>query len=114
MWAVLHAIFLFWGVKFPFNYRKLQLYGKIRYAHIISVLLALIFPLVTALIPLRDGFLSTRNPTLACLGRNTDYIYATLILPLSLAFGATSCLLVLTFWIIFKVGISKMCAIIIA
>ena len=103
MWAVVHAIFLFWAVHYPFSYRLLRVSGKMRYAHIISVLLALIIPLPGALIPLKDGFITTRNPTLVCVGRNVGFTFYTLILPLSIIIGITLCLLLFTFWTLFKV-----------
>ena len=103
LWALLHAVFLFWGVAFPFSYRQLRVTKRIRYAHVISVLLAVILPLPGALVPLKDGFVSTRNPTLTCVGRNTDHVYYTLILPLSIVIGISSYLLLLTTWTILKV-----------
>ncbi len=99
-----HAIFLFWAVKFPFSYRQLRISGRIRYAHVISVLLALIIPLPGALFYLKSGFLSPRNPPLICFGAGTDHGYYTFTLPISISLGSTSCLLMLTFWKIFKVG----------
>ena len=104
MWIVLHTTFLFWGVVFPFSYRELRVSGRIRYAHIISVLLALIVPLLGALAPLKDGYVITRNPTLACQGRNSDHTYYTFILPATITLCITSCLLAVTFWTLFKVG----------
>ena len=74
-----------------------------RYAHITCVLLALILPIVSALAPLKDGFVITRNPTLVCLAFNADYTYYFIVLPLSISFAVASCLLILTFWMIFKV-----------
>ncbi len=104
MWAVLHAFLLFFGVAFPLKYREIKISGRLRYAHIISVLLALLIPLPSALIPLKDGFLNTRNPIVACFGRNSDHIYYTFVLPVSFILGVASCLLMLTFWMIFKVS----------
>ena len=103
IWAFLHAFFLFWGVYFPFSYRKLQMSGQVRYAHIASILVALVVPLLPALLPLKDGFLNTRNPSLACLGRNSDYTYFLLVLPLSIIGCSIACLMILTFWKILNV-----------
>ena len=102
-WTVLHAVFLFWGVNFPFSYRQLQISGKMRHAHIISVLLALTIPLPSGLLPLKDGHLSIYNPTFVCNGRNTTVTYYTFILPLSIIIGVAACLQALTIWTIFKV-----------
>ena len=103
---LLHAIFLFWGVAFPFHYRKLKVNKHLRYAHIITVVLALVVPLLAALVPLKDGFIITSQPTLVCGGRNTDIIYYTFILPASILLAATSILLVLMFWTIFKARVT--------
>ena len=104
MLAVVHAIFLFWGINFPFSYRQLQVSGRIRYAHITSAVIVLILPLLSALVPLRDGYVSLYNPKLACVGRNTNITYYTFILPNTIFVGITSCLLLLTFWTVFKVS----------
>ena len=103
LWALLHAGFLFWGVAFPFSFRQLRITNRIRHAHVISVLVAVLVPLLGALVPLKEGFLLTNNPTLVCLGRSADYTFYTLLLPISVAMAATSCLLFFIFWTIFKV-----------
>ena len=107
IWAALRAVFLFWAVKFPFSYRNLLSSGRIRYAHIISVLLAVIIPLPSALVFLKDGFLNNRNPGIVCIGRNIDHIYYLLILPISIFDAVTSCLLLLIFWIVLKVDLVR-------
>ena len=106
VWSMFHAAFLFWSVNFPFSYRQLRISGRIHYAHIISVLLALTLPLPGALVHLKDGYLIAFNfnPTIFCAGRNADYNYHTFYLPLSVFLCVTSCLLVLTCWTLFKVG----------
>lgn len=105
VWTTLHALFLYWGIAFPFSYRHLRISGKLRTAHIICVLLGLIIPLSAALIPLIDGHIVTVHPTLACGVRNTDITFYTFILPLSILLAGTTCLLALMFWTIFRVCI---------
>lgn len=103
IWAVLHATFLFWGVRFPFSYRQLKVRNKVRSAHIISVLLAVVVPLPAGLIHLRDGFVFTSNPSNGCTGRNLDLTFYTTVIPVSIIVGITACLLVVVLWILFKV-----------
>ena len=103
MWAFLHGIFLFWAVVFPFNYRQLRISGRIHYAHITSIVLAVVVPLPAALVHLKDGHIAFYTPTLFCQGRNRDYTYYTFILPVSIIMCITSCLLVVIIWTIFKV-----------
>ena len=102
IWGGLHAVFLFWGVRYPFSYRQLKISGRIRYAHIISVILAVVVPLPAALVHLKDGYIITANPTLVCAGRNTDFLYYTFILPISVVLVIATCLLVFMCWAIFK------------
>jgi hypothetical protein len=96
-------MFLFWAMNFPFSYREMQTSGRIKYAHITVVLLALAIPLPGALVPLKDGYFAARNPTILCTGRNTDHRYYTFVLPISIILGTTSYLLILTCWKIVKV-----------
>ena len=103
MWAALHATFLFWAARYPISYRKLRISGRIRYAHIISVLLAVVLPLLGPCVLLKEGFISTATPPLLCAGRNFDFVYYAIILPVSFLVGITSCLLVILFWTLIKV-----------
>lgn len=103
-WGFLHTVFMFWGVVYPFSYRQLKISGRIRYAHIISIILASVYPLPAALIHLQDGYIVTRSPAYACLGRNTDHTFYTFVLPVSIILAAIVCLLVLVFWTILKVN----------
>lgn len=103
IWGGVHAGFLFWGLRYPFSYRTFKLSGRARYAHIISILLAVLVPLPGALVHLEGGYVLTGSPSLVCAGRNTDYTYYTFILPLSIILAVTTCLLVLIFSIILKV-----------
>ena len=103
VWGVLHAIFLFWAVVFPFNYRQLKLSGRMRYAHIICIVLAVVIPLPAGLVHLKDGYVAAFTPTIICTGRNTDYTYYTIVIPLSIIMCILSCLLLVIVWTIFKV-----------
>ena len=103
MWGGLHAVFLLWAVLFPFSYRRLRTSGRMRYAHIISIILAVIIPLPAGLIHLGDGYSPTFSPVIVCAGRNRDYTYYTFVLPMSIIMCIASCLLLVIAWTIFKV-----------
>ena len=102
IWMLLFAVVLFWGVRYPFNYRMTKNTGKIRYVHIASVALAVFFPLVAVLVNLRDGYMISFDSPHICVGRDLNYSYYTFLLPLSIVLGATSLLLILIFWTIFQ------------
>lgn len=103
MWIMVHALFLCWSVAFPFGYRQLKLSGRLRHAHIATLLLALIVPLPGPLVHLKDGYVPGNAPALVCIGQNVDVIFYTFILPVSIIVAFAVCLLVIIFWTIFKV-----------
>ena len=98
-----HAVFLFWAVVFPFSFRQLKLSGRMRYAHIISVILGILVPLPAGLTQLKDGYAASFTPTILCVGRNRDYTYYAFVLPSCIIMCTVSCLLVIIIWTIFKV-----------
>ena len=99
------AIFLLWAVLDPFGFDQAKKLGKLGYAHIISVVLAVVVPLIGPCALLRDGYVVTSFPSLVCVGRNLDVTYYTIILPMSLIAATMSYLLLLFFWTILKVHI---------
>lgn len=101
--SVLHTVFLYWAVAFPFSYRQFKISGRICYTHIICVVLAVVIPIPGGLVHLKDGYITAGNPATVCVGRNLDYTYYTFIIPISVTLAMMSCLLVLTIWTIFKV-----------
>ena len=105
MWGLIHGIFLLWAVRDPFGFRRLKKTGRIRYAHIICVAMAVVLPLVAPCALLRDGYINTATPSQVCVGRSFSVTYYALILPVSFIVGLTSCLLSLFFWTLFKVYI---------
>ena len=100
VWTLLHAIFLFWAVNFPFSYRQLRISRRMRYAHVISVLLGLIIPLPGPLLFLKDGYVGAFE---FCSGRNAVLVHGMFAIPLSIFVGIAISLLMLTLWSIFKV-----------
>ena len=104
VWTVLDAVFFFWAIVAPFSYRQFKLLGKIRIAHIISVLLGLLVPLPAALLPLMDGHSPFLSLTLYCSVSGANYTYYTLILPISIFAGISTFIQIYTTWTLFKVG----------
>lgn len=95
------------GSNIPYQlYRNLYASGKMCYAHIISILVALVLPLPGALAPLMDGFLNTQNPPVFCIRHCIDFVYYFTALPLSIIVAVTSCLFALTSW---KIVLSMIC-----
>ena len=106
VWAVLDAVFFFWAIVAPFSYRQFKLSGKIRIAHIISVLLGLLVPLPSGLLPLVDGHTQFFSIVYYCTATNENYIYYTLTLPISIFAGISTFIQIYITWTIFKVAVS--------
>ena len=102
MWMLVFALFLFWGVVFPFSYRQFIDLGRVRYAHAISSTLSIILPLLPALLHLKDGYILSLHPPYICFGRNRDITFYSVILPLSMMLGRALCLVTIVLWTIFK------------
>ena len=106
VWAVLDAVFFFWAIVAPFSYQQFKkLSGKVRIAHIISVLLGLLVPLPSALLPLVDGHTQYYSIVFHCTPANEKYVYYTLTLPLSIFAGISTLIQIYTTWTIFKVAV---------
>ena len=104
LWAAIQALFTFWSVVYPFGFRQLKLSGRIRYAHIISIVLAVVIPLPAAVIHLGgDGVMNITSSVIPCLGNNTDYTFYSFILPVSIIMIFTMCSLLFIIWTLFKV-----------
>ena len=103
LWGTFHALGLTWGLVFPFHYRRFKAEGKIKYIHVVAVILGLVLPAIPALVPLIDGYTITPNYIITCVERNEAIIFFTVILPISVLLAVTSTSLVILFWIIFKV-----------
>ena len=104
VWGCLHAVFLFWAVVFPFSYRRFKISGRMPYAHVVCVVLAVVIPLPTMIhLKHNEGYTASFSPTLVCAGRNRMFTYYTFVLPSSITMCITSCLLLVIAWTIFKV-----------
>ena len=105
VWGTLLSVFLFWGVVFPYSFRRFKSSKKVHYAHVVSVVLGIVLPLMPGLAHLGDGHVVFIAPPITCLGRNPDFTFYTYVLPVNVALAISSCLLVLTFWNILKVSV---------
>ena len=70
MWLLFHSGALFWGIVFPFHYRRWKNEGRFKYIHITTVILALLVPTIPAFVNLRFGYAVFSSPTFACQGNN--------------------------------------------
>ena len=103
-WVAFHAIALSWGIVFPFHFRRMRIEERLKYFHITIILIAVFFPMLPALIHLKDGYIIANTPTTFCLGRSVAVTFFALLLPLSgLSAVATSALIII-FWKILKVS----------
>ena len=104
LWVTLHAISLCWGILFPFHFRRMKTDKKLKYIHIITVLVAVLLPMIPALLLLKDGYVIIDTPTTFCAGRSPVYTFYAEILPLSILLAITTSAFIIMLWIIMKVS----------
>jgi hypothetical protein len=109
-WVTFHAIALSWGILFPFHFRRMKIAKKLKYFHIITVLLALFLPTLPSLIHLNDGYIMANMRTTLCFGRSPAVTFFALILPLSGLMAVATSLLITIFWKILKVSTNRTCS----
>ena len=104
LWITFHAISLCWGILFPFHFRQMKLAKKLKYIHISTVLVALLLPIIPALLLLlKDGYVIIDTPTTFCAGRSPEFTFYALILPLSILLAIATSAFIIMLWIIMKV-----------
>ena len=96
---MLHAVFLFASVAFPYQYNTLKNSSKMKYIHIGSVVVGLLFPLITVITPMINdavernrasddevfvgtlGFVLTVSPPAHCFGTDGKVTFYSFIIP---------------------------------
>ena len=104
---LLFAAILVWGVRHPFSYRNLKVTGRIRYAHVICVTLAVLIPLLASLVTLTEGYRINDDSPYVCSVGSLEFAYYSLIFPISILQAVTTFMLVVIFWTIFKEFVLK-------
>ena len=114
-----HVLVLFWGLKFPFHWRTFKSTTKLKYVHLSCVLIGLLGPFVPVIVTISKfshgksaaeaakgglGFGITRFPSLLCSGRDDKTVFYALVLPIILIIMIGMAILVLVFWIVYKVS----------
>ena len=127
VWWLFHIMVLFWKVRFPFHARSFEVAHKIKYIHIICVLIGLLLPLVPIVISMAkfamdinsNEFLRSKNITFAsgglgygqirfppvlCYGTDRNSVFYSLILLVNIILATGITFLILLFWLIHKVS----------
>ena len=95
IWWICHVAALFWKVKFPFHAKA---FNNVKFVHILIVVAALLLPVAPVISAfVTGGFTMSSFPPLSCVTKNSNAVYFTLILPISLivAIGTTLLILIL-------------------
>ena len=104
IWTMFHAMSLCWGMTLPLHYRSFKEEGKIKYIVIVTVVIALLFPAIPAVLYVVDGYGALFTPTRVCTGRSLTVTYFAFLLPSSIILATTTFALIVVFWTILKVS----------
>ena len=104
LWWFCHVALLFWGIKFPFKAKHLEVTGKNKYIHVTVFLVGIILPIVPATLAGTLGSPTiVRFPSVICATTTSGVSFYSIILPSGILIVAGSSLLVLIFWMLSKV-----------
>ena len=100
-WILALALSVFWGIYFPFHYKRFKDTGQLKRVHITAIIVAITLPALPALALLRDGYHISQFPF--CTGRSLNTIFYGFVLPFSVLSAITTTLMTLILWNILKV-----------
>ena len=87
------------AVFFPHHFRNLGAMHRLKYIHIIEVVIGLIVPIIPVVVILEtDGYGLPRFPPFTCTPIDPDATYYSLILPSSVFLAVGISLMILVFW----------------
>ena len=101
IWWICHVAALFWKVNFPFHAKA---FNNVKFVHIMVVVVALLIPVAPVISAfVTGGFTMSSFPPVFCVTKNSNAVYFTLILPISLIVAIGTTLLILILATILKV-----------
>ena len=105
LWWIFHVFAIFWKVYFPFHSRYFEKIHRTRYIHATCLILGLVLPAIpVAVISVNGGFIITRFPPIACVGKDADSTFYSVVLPLILLYGVGTSFLLVILWRIRRVS----------
>ena len=109
VWWFCHVVSLFWKIRFPFHARSFETAHRLKYIHIVMVIVGLVLPTLPVIVaftagtPSTRGFGLTRFPPILCTSLERDSTFYSLVLPINILLAVGVPLLIIIFWIIHKV-----------
>ena len=101
---ICHVLIIFSTVICPFHYMMFSSKNRMRYIHIVIVIMAIAIPATSVAVMFgTGGFINARFPPLLCLPRNADAGFYAVVLPISLITPIGVSLLLAVFYTTHKV-----------
>ena len=109
VWWFCHVVSLFWVIRFPFHFRSFKAAHRLKYVHIIMVVVGLVLPTLPVILPFTTGdpnmrgFGLTTFPPTNCDRLQGLLTFFSLPLPINLLLVTGIPLLIIVLWIVHKV-----------
>lgn len=118
LWWICHIVIIYWKFQFPFHARNWELDGKMKYVHLVSMILIILLSFIPLMVIMivdwqrktagqiimgTLGFGKTRFHPLVCTATHRGTVYYSLILPINLLVIVGVTLLILSIWLVHKV-----------
>ena len=97
---VSHSATIFWGVKYPFSYRRIQKTKYTKLIHIAVLVISLTLPWIPGVIVIsNNGYvIPTFPPYHSCFPYNRDHVLFTFIMPVCVVLCVGDTLVILIMW----------------
>lgn len=105
LWWIFHVLAVFWKIYYPIHSRSFDLTHRTKYIHATCLILGLVLPVIPlTVIFVNGGFIITRFPPFACVGKDADSTFYSALLPIIILYGVGTNLLVFILWKIMRVS----------
>lgn len=104
MLSAFQSVALLWMAVFPRGYKLSKRAGHLKFLHFISVVICVVVPIITSLLQLEEGFETVGVPPLVCLGKNKDYVYYMISLPMSIIAVIPAATVIIAGWTLLTVS----------
>ena len=105
LWWIFHVLAIFWKVYYPIHSRSFDLTHRTKYIHATCLIVGLVLPAIPlTVISVNGGFIITRFPPIACVGKDADSTFYSALLPIVIIYGVGTNFLVFIVWTIRRVS----------
>ncbi len=103
-WWTCHVIAVFLNTLFPYQMRRMECSKRLRCLHVFMVAAGILLPMASmATVTAHGSYILGRVPTFLCVGRNRHIVFSVTVVPITIAIGVGSTLMIFIISTVIKV-----------